>query len=392
MSATTPLRILHVIANINRQMGGPSQSVSHLAIETAQAGHQVSLASIDYPEYGPMTDTPGVEGITFKPHILTRLLGAHHPEFQREILQRSPSLDFIHNHGIWLWPNHYAVQASRKQGKILVTSARGMLGSWALGQRQLLKKTVWHLREHRDLLSTTAFHATSAEEAADIRALGLQQPIAIIPNGVDIPTLLDRNPSSPKRRAIFLSRLHPKKGLQELIQAWASLPEKLQQTWQLKIAGTGPEAYRNLLQKSIQEHGLSSSTELCGEVSGLQKQQMLEEAEILILPSYEENFGIVIAEALAHGTPVLTTQATPWKTLEQQGCGWCIPVGAEALSQHLPNILSLDSATLQERGARGRIWMRNDYSWTSISQQMITFYYWLQHGGKAPSYVDVISP
>ncbi|NJK93091.1 MAG: glycosyltransferase [Blastochloris sp.] len=181
---------------------------------------------------------------------------------------------------------------------------------------------IWHLHEHRHLLSATAFHATSAQEADDIRRAGFLQPIAILPNGVRPPSqpepprslLFDTLPKlPPKRIALFMSRLHPKKGPVELIQAWSSQPPSLLQDWHLVLAGPDLDHYRPAILHAISQSAQARTITLLPEVSGALKHALLHHAELFVLPTHEENFGNVIAESLAHATPVLTTRRHPGK-------------------------------------------------------------------------------
>lgn len=389
-------RILHVIANINRRVGGPSQSVSRLSVETAAHGHSVGLASIDAPELGPMPATPGVLRQDFQPERWTRPLGSRHARLREWLLREGGQFSLIHNHGLWLFPNHYAARAAGRHHIPLVVSPRGMLGPWALEQKKLLKRGLWLLREGRDMRAAAGFHATSEEEALHIRRQGLRQPIAVIPNGVDIPETLSASSLQAglpfplpdgKRMALFLSRIHPKKGLENLIEAWTMLPPGLAASWHLAIVGPDTLGYGARIQELIAHQKLSPRISLHAEAAGGAKHALLQSAELLILPTHEENFGIVVAEALAHGTPVITTRAAPWASLEHHKCGWWIPVGAPPLAECLSRALSLPSGELREMGERGRRHAQEHFSWKTLSFRMIGFYNFLLHGGPAPEHV-----
>jgi glycosyltransferase involved in cell wall biosynthesis len=387
------MQIAHIIANVNRRVGGPSQTVPRLAVESSKHGHTVQLFTLDYPELGPLPDTLGIEHRVFQPHALTRRLGAQHGGFKRALLQSAKNLDVIHNHGLWLWPNHYAAHAARSCCRTLVLSPRGMLGSWALSRQKILKSLLWHAREKRNLDSADGFHATSGLEAEDIRRLGFRQPVAVIPNGMDVPPLeecdhglVDSQIQLPhnKRLALFLSRIHPKKGIEDLLRAWSRQTPAVRDSWHLLIAGPDANGYAGTLRQLVHDLRMENSVQLHGEVTDPLKGHLYRKAELFLLPTYGENFGMVVAEALAHGTTVLTTQAAPWPALEEKLAGWSVPCGTEPLDLALKNILPLEASVLKARGLKGRAYVLEQFAWDPIAVQMLAFYTWLQGRGERP--------
>jgi len=385
-----------VVASLNTKTGGPSVSVSSLARELARLGQKQKLVSYDYSEHGPTIKIEGVEQTTLPANFIARYLRGWSPEFEKNILALATSSDLVHNHGIWMFPNHYAAKAARQRRKPLVTSPRGMLGTWALSYHSLPKKILWSLRERNDLRNVTAFHATSQVEADDIRRLGFAQPIAVIPNGVDLPTsqglarkdLEKELPSLQGRRlALFISRIHPKKGLLELVDAWAALPMELHTEWALLIAGPDLTNHLVRVEARILARAMEKSILLHPPVTGLLKQTLLKQAELFILPSHEENFGIVVAEALAHGTPVITTHGTPWEILKHNKCGWWIPMSVDSLRQTLATALLLPPPALAAMGLAGKDYTSLELSWSAIAQKMSLFYAWILSGGPPPSFV-----
>jgi glycosyltransferase involved in cell wall biosynthesis len=389
--------ILQVVPNINPSIGGPAVSVVRLSLDLHHSGHSVKLACLNYPEHGALPELPSDMLHALDSNTLTKALRGLSAPLRARIDQLATDSTLIHNHGIWMFPNHYAAAAARQHHKPLITSPRGMLGSWALSYHSFPKKILWHLREKHDLHSVTAFHATSHAEARDIRRLGFSQPIAVIPNGVDIPNqpLLDRAilenkipQLKTKRLALFLSRIHPKKGVLELVDAWATLPQELRQTWLLVIAGPDLTNHLPQVQSRIHSHQLNDSIQLHPPVSGSLKHALLDQAELFVLPSHEENFGIVVAEALAHGTPVIATHGTPWEMLSTDRCGWWIPLSVETLGQTLQSALQLSSTDLSTMGQRGQATVAQHFSWPALAQKMASFYTWILQGGSTPSFVE----
>lgn len=390
--------ILQTVASINPAIGGPAVSVVQLALQLRALGQPVKLACLNYSEHGSLPSLPIDLLKSVECNMLTRPLRGWSPQLKKQLHHLGLTSTLIHNHGIWMFPNHYAAQAARKFSKPLITSPRGMLGSWALSYHAWPKKLLWHLREKNDLASVTAFHATSRQEAEHIRQAGFQQPIAVIPNGVTVPSApslitspLETSVSAlkGKRLALFLSRIHPKKGIIELVQAWSLLPQSLRNEWLLVIAGPDLTQHLPEVEAAIQKYAVSESILIHPSVSGDFKQALLTRAELFVLPSHEENFGIVVAEALAHGTPALTTHGTPWESLNTHLCGWWIPHSVDSLQKTLLHALSLSSADLALMGQRGKTFAQNELSWIAVAQKMNFFYDWIINKGIKPEFVQL---
>lgn len=391
-----PSTILHVVSSVNPAVGGPAQSVPRLAGALSATGTAVRVLCLDYPEHGPLPGLPDGVLLPVRPNILTRPLRGWSPALDATLEQESPQARIIHSHGLWMGPNHYAARAAARHHKPLVVSPRGMLGSWALGRSAVKKKLLWYFRESGNLRSAAAFHATSAAESDDIRRAGFRQPVAVLPNGValsDAPSrsrawLDEAQPAfHGKRLALFLSRLHPKKGVEELLTEWARLDASLRAGWQLIVAGPDLTGYRAVLEKRRRQDPHPEEITFTGEVGGEFKQALLQHAEFLVLPTKEENFGIVVAEALAAGTPVITTRAAPWEALEIHRCGWWIPGTPESLRQALAAAMSSPPGELRAWGARGRDYVARELDWSMIAKRMVLFYDWLVSGGAPPDFV-----
>ncbi|GAG43150.1 unnamed protein product, partial [marine sediment metagenome] len=208
-------------------------------------------------------------------------------------------------------------------------STRGMLEPWAIRHKRWKKRLAWWLYQRRDLMRAACLHATAPSEAHNIRALGLGVPICMIPNGVDLPEI---DPMAGGGRyegpgheghkvALFLGRIHPKKGLPMLIEAWARIRPP---NWVLWIAGPDESDHQTELAQRVVAASLSQVVLFLGPLDDPKKRSALLNANLLILPTHSENFGMVIAESLAHGLPVLTTTGAPWSMLPERGCGWWV--------------------------------------------------------------------
>jgi glycosyltransferase involved in cell wall biosynthesis len=184
--------------------------------------------------------------------------------------------------------------------------------------------------------------------------------------------------------ALFLSRLHPKKGLINLIEAWSIVrPDG----WDLTIAGPDDGGHRQVIEQLIRTHDLAASVRLVGSVPDADKWALYAASDLFVLPTFSENFGIVIAEALVSGLPVITTKGAPWSGLHQHGCGWWIEVGVEPLVDALTSAIRLSSCEREALGARGRAYIERDFSWAGITRKMLRAYEWLLDAGDRPSFV-----
>jgi glycosyltransferase involved in cell wall biosynthesis len=249
-----------------------------------------------------------------------------------------------------------------------------MLDPWSLGQSRALKRSAWALWEGANLRAASAFHATSTAEEGSLRRLGLQQATWVIPNGVEVRN----SPSTPQqggnpRRLLFLSRYHPKKGGDLLLETWALLHHAFPD-WRLDFFGPDPEGHRTGWERLARQLGLTAErVGFNGAVEGEAKWDLLAGSGLLVLPSHGENFGNVVLEALASGIPVITTHGTPWEGLETRNCGWWIPCEIGALERTIRAALSLPEEARRAMGERGRSWAEA-FSWTAVARRMAEAY------------------
>jgi glycosyltransferase involved in cell wall biosynthesis len=365
--------------------GGPFNSVRRLAQEQTTTEWNVSVRL-------PWSEDAAAHHSQWKPAVCeirgSVSIGAlgWSSQIAREVPQSD--CDVLHTHGIWMHPSWVALAWKRRWQRPHVASVRGMLEPWAWRHHAWKKRPIWWLLEQRNLRSASLLHATSAQEARSFRERGLSGPIAILPNGVDVPNInfVDRRekPSGP-RTALFLSRIHPKKGLRLLIEAWAKVRPL---GWQLQIAGPDEDGHQRELQQLISAAGLSEVISFVGTLQGEHKTQAFLQSDLFILPTHSENFGIAIAEALAHGIPVITTHGAPWEALQTHRCGWWVPVTSEGIAAALNEAIQLDERERTLMGIRGRDWMEQQFSWPRLARQMIECYDWLLGRGDKPGCVE----
>lgn len=367
----TSVRILHCIDSLNNSDGGPARSVPALAAAEGRNGADVRVwskqpATIDVSEYDSATFISG-------------------PVNQAMSGDWSPHV--VHDHGLWQLNHHNTANLAQKLKIPRIVSPRGMLEPWCLNHRKFRKQVAWRLYQHRDLKLSQCLHATSESEARQFRTLGFTQPVVLLPNGVTLPTAiqsleLKNTPRSKQREVLFLSRIHPVKGLLNLVAAWKN---NVTEGWILRIVGDSEDGHETAVRTAIDDAGLDKSVRIEPAVHSAEKWNYMRRADIVVLPSASENFGIVVAEALAVGTPVITTTGTPWQRLIDYDCGWYVEPSIDGLSEALRSSMSTAAERLGEMGNRGKTWVQDEFSWSDLSMKMLQTYNWLLNQGTAPN-------
>ncbi len=392
-------RICQVVASINEFVGGPAYSVTNLAQSLSDNDICSHLFTLNYENAGEQVPTTKVKVHTYPATKLAQYLRGFQPSASRALQEiASTDLDLIHNHGLWMFPNLYARQAANKNNLPLVISPRGMLESWSLKNSWFKKLPAWLLYEQKNLQGAVAFHATSDEEVQSIRRLNFCQPVALIPNGVKLPELNNlpaREVLSKqfprlvdKKWLLFLSRIHPKKGINNLILVWKKLATQFPD-WHLVIAGPDLIGYQSKLEKLIADLELQPQVTFTGMLSGSQKAAAMGHADLFVLPTHSENFGIAIAESLAYQVPVITTQGTPWQDLASYQCGWWIENCEQALLDALVDGMEMSDSRRLAMGCHGRNLVETKYSWNVIAQSMARVYSWILYGGTTPNCIQL---
>ncbi|MGD1874823.1 MAG: glycosyltransferase [Mastigocoleus sp.] len=383
-----------MVANINEYTGGPAVVVTNLAEFLLNHGISSHIFTLDYQNWGQQVESSGVTLHSYAINSIAQYLGSYHPNAGRILSElASTQFDLIHNHGLWKFPNIYARQCALENSLPLIISPHGMLESWSLNYHYKRKILAWLFYEQKNLASAAVLHATSIQELSSIRRFGLNNPVAVIPNGVHIENL-DKQYNKEnltnlfpelkdKKWLMFISRIHPKKGLDNLLFTWKELA-KLFDEWHLVIAGPDSVGYSSQLKSLVKELELENRVTFTGVLSGEIKKSALSNADLFVLPSHSENFGIVIAESLSYAVPVITTKCTPWQDLHRYDCGWWIEDNQKALTTALIEGMQISDNKRKMMGLKGRKLVQRKYSWDHIAKEMVNVYQWMIGGGNSP--------
>lgn len=385
---SSSLRVLHTVANLKKSSTGLTTAVTRICEDLGACGAKVSILTQTEAssENSDVIPNPKYVNTYFVPLVLSseRWRVSYTPYFGKKLMElcKQEAIEIIQSHGLWLPCTHAAAIVARRLGIPLVILTAGALQPWALSHKALKKRLAWLLYQRRDLEAASLFVARSEYEVAAIRGVGLRQPIAIVPNGIPLPNCEGGYPVEKQMRyGFFLGRLHPSKGLFNLVAAWETVRP---QGWRMIVAGPDEDQHCRQLEQAVHSAGLEDVFNFVGPVERLTKAQLFRKADLFILPSFTENFGLVVAEALSYGIPVITTRGTPWKSLETNACGWWVPIGATALADAIRDATSLSPEQRNEMGRRGRDFIEREFSSRKIALEMLAVYDWVLGSGAKP--------
>jgi glycosyltransferase involved in cell wall biosynthesis len=405
------MKVTHLTQAVSTSGGGISEVLRALSSAQKDAGDSPKVLSIE----------DDGEAIEPWPEGSPEFLAACHfpgmilmPDLHERLDQIKPQV--LHTHGIWTYLSIGVPRWSRKNHKPYIVSPHGMLDAWALDNSKIKKKVAATLYERRHLRGAACLHALCQSEAKSIREFGLKNPIATIPNGIEIPE--DRDLSSRylanKKIMLFLGRLHPKKGLENALRAWAAsrseaFPDSKPSNWQFVIAGWDQGDHEVRLKQLCEELELSfadvpakqflsleaSSGQLSGfsvvfvgPVFGELKVQLLERANVFILPSFSEGLPMSILEAWAYELPVVMTDYCNLPEGFDAEAAIHIDTEVAGMSAGMMEMIACSEDELKGMGANGLNLVKEKFTWPTIAAQMGELYQWVRGKASRPSFVQ----
>jgi glycosyltransferase involved in cell wall biosynthesis len=391
---TRELHVIQTIGSIAERSGGPARTIRDLGEALARQGARVTLLAGHDQARDDALLPPDPALVTTVLVPVDRQIVMPRYDFCSAIRQLPTAGDaIVHDNGIW-GPNNIAVgTAARRLGLPLVISPHGMLDPWAMAYKPVRKRLAWTLYQRRLLDQARGLTATAAREAEPMQARMPGKPIALIANGVPCPPVVpDRSArdTATARTMFYMSRIHPKKNLLGLVDAWAPLAAQPEfAAWTLVIAGPDELNHSAELTARIDALGLKQRILVEGPVPETGKAAALAAADVLVLPSFSENFGIVVAEALAHGVPAIVSDGAPWASLATERCGWFTGTDTASIGAAMAEAMRLSPEERRAMGVRGHAHVQRDFGWDRIAGQTLAYYRWLLYGGARPEFVNV---
>ena len=305
-----------------------------------------------------------------------------------QLLKELPQYDLYHVQGLWLWLGHSVASYARKQKKPYVITLRGMLYPQALAHSTLIKRISLALYQRNDLQRAACIQATCEEEMNYYRELGFTNPVAVLPNPIEIEGIIERPiPPKEKLRIGYLGRVHPRKRIERLIYAFDALRDELDNA-ELLIIGAGDKRYEQFLREEVVRLNLHN-VRFAGFLTGEEKDKAILSLSYLVVPSDFENFGNIVTEALVRGVPVIASKGMPWQELEECHCGWWIDNDQETINQTLHIAINTPESERIEMGMHGKQLVAEKYSVDSLGEKMKQFYEWVLYGGTMPEFVSI---
>jgi poly(glycerol-phosphate) alpha-glucosyltransferase len=382
-----------VTASLTMEAGGIYSSIRDTRLQLERRLSKIEVYGVRGVEQFNAPDIDGMTDAALFPVIGPRWFG-YAPKLGRALL--SSSHDIIHQHGIWMYPSIAVKTWACQTGHPTVVSPHGMLDSWALQNNYWKKQIAWIAYEGSNLRRAPCLHALTRQEAEACRKIGLKNPIAIVPNGVSIPNSVAdiETPNWAKSDGrdvlLFLGRIHPKKGLSQLIHSWGLLKRNdptVITRWVLAIAGWDDGAHESSLRKCISENDLQRDVLVLGPLFKMDKERALRYAHAFILPSFSEGMPIGVLEAWSFGLPVFMTQFCNLRQGFEAGAAFEIETDPGSMSRSLSSVLN-DKRALRNAGQRGRDLVERCFSWKVITDQLVSLYDWLVKGGSRPTFVE----
>lgn len=365
------MKIAHITSDLSFSGAGLSGAVRDLAIAQNQLDN---LEVRVFGGAGTISEGPFnnvVDTLYSNYHCIGPSQLAYFPKIHEDLLEFNP--DVVHVHGLWTFSIWHGYRAAKCLKSPLIVSPHGMLSDYSL-RRSSIKKRLFSIAFQDLCISASSIlHATCSQEFEEISCFVDKSKIRIIPNGInDLALDSSRASNYDSRTLLYLGRIHEKKGLDLLLRAWVTL-SKSHPDWRLRIVGMDEDQELERL-KMLSEQLRVDRVEFEGPVFGDQKAEVYAGADLFVLPTKNENFGLVVAESLISGVPVVCSKNAPWEGLDANRCGRWIDLDLEIFVLALSDLMSRPSAELSEMGQRGRAWMLKEFTWSSVASKFCSLY------------------
>ena len=373
------MKVLSFVSSLDLSSGGPSRSVPMLAKGLAELGVDITLMAIRSENM----NIHALEGTSVKLKVIS-------PSFSRREIAKflaDERFELIQIQSVWEMPYHKVMVKARKLNIPYIVTPRGMLEPWSLSQKKWKKRLAWWLYQRNDVQKSACVFTTAKMEAEHVSALGITTCKAVIPNGIEtVGYPCKSSIEGVKKQVLFLSRVHVKKGIELLFEAWKRiLPDYVD--WQLLVIGNGEAEYIHSLENRVENLGLKDCIKILPPVFGEAKIKVYQESALFCLPSFSENFGMAIAEAMSCGTPVITTTNCPWNIRNDTKTGWCIDLSVDNLENALREAMGMDANALYDMGQRASKLIYDNFDYRSVTRKTLRLYEWLLNSGEKPEFV-----
>ena len=383
-------KILHIVADMDPKFGGPTGTISNLINYTSNLGaFKIGILSqsfLNSKSAAPSLLNNNEINCKRTNSKISYHLGMPIYHYLKNLSQKDVP-NIIYGHGIWHAVNYWTSKYALKNNIPYIIHTHGMLEPWALKHHEIRKKMALSFYQKKIIDNANVLVASTSTDYENLRQLGFRNPIAIIPHGVtlDNDNISVERLNTPTRKILFLSRFHAKKGVLELVEAWSQVNRS---GWQLVLAGPDDRGHKLLVEKRVAELGLNGSVTFMDEVTGSNKIDTYQKADLFVLPTYSENFGMVVVEALSNKVPVITTKGAPWSDLEVYGCGWWIDCGVQPLINALNSAMSLKDQDLKLMGEKGFSYVKR-YDWNDVAKKTNQLYEWILGDKKSLDFIFI---